>query len=217
MKKAKAVSTEALAHFDAFWERYPKKVKKSFARAKYLKILEEGVDPKEILEGLNNARKEWAMDGNPQFIPHPSSWLNQRRWEDDYVIDPTLEAEAPPPAPPKPKAEPVALFSEDEEKFLKEYGKRPRGAEEVAAFHRAYAEALADLKDAYLLANCAKVAVTDMREDEGNTNKLRRPHYWLEDRAYRDTLDRAKCMPRVHDLSYYKQDDILATIIQEDE
>ena len=135
--QTKKASQEALAHFDAFWNRYPRKIKKSYAKAKYLKALEDGVDPKVILDGLNRARIEWAADGRPEFIPHPSSWINQKRWEDDYIIDPTLEAEAPPPAPPKPKAEPIPLFDENEEMFLKEFGKRPRTADEVSAFHRA--------------------------------------------------------------------------------
>jgi len=28
------------------------------------------------------ATEQWRKD-NGQFIPHPQTWLNQRRWEDD--------------------------------------------------------------------------------------------------------------------------------------
>ena len=38
--------------------------------------------------------EQWLKDGG-EFIPHPASWLNGRRWEDR----PTVEFANPPPSP----------------------------------------------------------------------------------------------------------------------
>ena len=36
--------------------------------------------------------KDWLKD-NGQYIPYPSTWLNQKRWEDeDVVIDKSMSA-----------------------------------------------------------------------------------------------------------------------------
>ncbi len=30
--------------------------------------------------------KDWLKD-NGQYIPYPSTWLNQRRWEDEEILE----------------------------------------------------------------------------------------------------------------------------------
>lgn len=71
--------------FEMFWKEYPKKVKKPVALKAWRKEVsaKEGL-PEIIMTALrkHKAQEDWVKDGG-RFIPHPSSWLNQRRWEDD--------------------------------------------------------------------------------------------------------------------------------------
>jgi hypothetical protein len=70
--------------FDEFWKMYPRKVGKGAAEKKWadLKITDELKI--KILKAIENQRgcDQWTKDGG-RFIPHPSTWLNQRRWEDE--------------------------------------------------------------------------------------------------------------------------------------
>lgn len=72
--------------FDYFWQRYPKKKSRQAAIRAWDK-LRPGL---ELCRTMKAALKqavsspEWAeRDG--QYIPHFSTWLNQRRWEDEGV------------------------------------------------------------------------------------------------------------------------------------
>lgn len=72
--------------FDYFWQRYPKKKSRQAAIRAWDKLKPD----LELCRIMNAALKravnslEWAeQDG--QYIPHFSTWLNQRRWEDEGV------------------------------------------------------------------------------------------------------------------------------------
>ena len=41
-----------------------------------------------LLEAIKKQKKsaQWVKDGG-QFIPHPTTWLNGKRWEDDLPMD----------------------------------------------------------------------------------------------------------------------------------
>ena len=71
--------------FEAFWKAYPKKVGKGDARKKFHKIAPNEVLFNQMMDSLNKAKKceQWVRDRG-QYIPHPSTWLNQSRWEDEY-------------------------------------------------------------------------------------------------------------------------------------
>ena len=68
-------------HFQEFWALYPKKTNKAGAFKAFKKTLpfEFG----DIMVGLTLQinLKQWQ---DKQFIPHASTWLNQRRWEDEF-------------------------------------------------------------------------------------------------------------------------------------
>jgi hypothetical protein len=68
---------------DRFWPRYPRRVGKAAAKTKFVKKAQAcGVEA--ILSGLERAVQEWEARGtDPEFIPHPTTWLNQGRWEDE--------------------------------------------------------------------------------------------------------------------------------------
>lgn len=70
--------------FTEFWLAYPKKTGKGDAFKSWEKI-DPSVDLiKKIMFALNEQSKsiQWQKD-NGQFIPNPSTWLNQERWEDE--------------------------------------------------------------------------------------------------------------------------------------
>ena len=68
---------------DQFWAAYPRHVGKGAARAKFIaQAKKNGVEV--IMAGLARAIGEWKRQGTEaQFIPHPATWLNQERWEDE--------------------------------------------------------------------------------------------------------------------------------------
>jgi len=73
--------TERTADFDAFWAAYPRKVGKGAALRKWTHVKPPLA---KVLEAISwqRATPEWTKDGG-QFVPHPATWLHQRRWEDE--------------------------------------------------------------------------------------------------------------------------------------
>ena len=75
-------------YFSIFWASYPKKVGKGAAEKSWKKIR----PTKDLLEKMLNAIEtakqsmQWNKD-NGQYIPNPATWLNQKRWEDEIIID----------------------------------------------------------------------------------------------------------------------------------
>jgi hypothetical protein len=67
--------------FEAFWEVYPRKIGKGSARTAFEKAIKKE-KPETILQVATfYANKSDLPD--LQFIPHPTTWLNQERWHDD--------------------------------------------------------------------------------------------------------------------------------------
>jgi len=71
------------SRFGVFWESYPRKVGKPAARKAWNAIVGIENHSGEVLAGLSRWIPTWA---DPQFIPHPATFLNQRRWEDEPTI-----------------------------------------------------------------------------------------------------------------------------------
>ena len=72
------------AGFDSFWSAYPRKVAKAEAQKAFTKIKPDADMLAQMLASIAKSRQstDWLKD-NGQFIPFPSTWLNQRRWEDE--------------------------------------------------------------------------------------------------------------------------------------
>lgn len=84
------------ALFPMFWEHYPNKTSKKKAEQIWERIFQgktkeecDTLFPK-IFDGLTRAvvSAQWQKDGG-QFIPHPTTWLNQERWNDEATTLPT--------------------------------------------------------------------------------------------------------------------------------
>lgn len=70
--------------FDAFWAEYPKKVGKDDARKawKKRKVSQALADQMIAAVRLQRESQQWKRDGG-QYIPNPSTWINQGRWQDE--------------------------------------------------------------------------------------------------------------------------------------
>lgn len=74
--------------FEKFYKMYPKKVKKQNVKKWFEKNKPSNELFSSMLSSLEQFRAsaEWQKDGG-QYIPYPSSWLNQKRWEDEFEIE----------------------------------------------------------------------------------------------------------------------------------
>lgn len=70
--------------FEAFWAAYPRKVGKGAALKAWRRISAPASALPAMLTSLEWQREseQWQRDGG-QYIPHPATWLNQSRWEDE--------------------------------------------------------------------------------------------------------------------------------------
>lgn len=74
--------------FEAFWTAYPRKVSRKAAEKAYTKALADVT-----AEQLLTAAKAYAhsvKDSDPKFIAHPTTWLNQGRW-DEFETAPSVD------------------------------------------------------------------------------------------------------------------------------
>lgn len=73
-----------LEWFAAFWQSYPLKRDRAKAQKAWLKLNPDEALRAEIALAIECQRvtADWTKDAG-RFIPHPSTWLNGRRWEDD--------------------------------------------------------------------------------------------------------------------------------------
>jgi len=74
------------AHFDLFWSSYPKKRSKGQAEKTWTKLYDKNGFPdiNTLIASIERQKKsaEW-LKNNGEFIPHPSSWLNNKGWLDE--------------------------------------------------------------------------------------------------------------------------------------
>ena len=72
--------------FNTFWSVYPRRVGKQAAKAAYAKALKK-TTPEAILAGAERLRDDPTRDD--AYTPHPQTWLNQGRWDDEGPAQPT--------------------------------------------------------------------------------------------------------------------------------
>jgi predicted phage replisome organizer len=101
--------------FEKFYKDYPKKVKKQDVKKWFKKNKPSSELFSSMMSSLEQFRgsKDWLKEKG-QYIPYPSTWLNQRRWEDEVM---TKKQE-------QTKYEEVKLTEEEYLEKLKNGGKR---------------------------------------------------------------------------------------------
>lgn len=72
--------------FAEFWRLYPRKVSKAEAEKAYRKLKPDIALQAALLAAVATQSRshDWSKDEG-RFIPHASTWLNQRRWEDQVI------------------------------------------------------------------------------------------------------------------------------------
>jgi hypothetical protein len=90
----KIKSNGCAEEFEQFWRSYPKKVGKKKAQVAW-KNAKDKPDVVDMIKVLDQAKKtdQWTRE-NGQFIPHPSTWLNEGRWADESTTKPLSTTEA---------------------------------------------------------------------------------------------------------------------------
>lgn len=79
--------------FSEFWRCYPRRVGKDAAWRVWQKLKPDTALLAQMLSVLAWQKQQdaWVKDGG-QFIPHPATWLNQGRWEDEPTQQPRVNA-----------------------------------------------------------------------------------------------------------------------------
>ncbi len=71
--------------FEIFWKVYPRKVGKEAAYKAWGKLKPPIEACLSTLEWQKESR-DWLKDGG-EYIPHPATWLNQKRWQDEKAVE----------------------------------------------------------------------------------------------------------------------------------
>ena len=77
----------AVAGFEEFWAAYPRKTAKKAARNAWEKLKPTpGLAQALVLDCQQRvAQGEWDTGRGKAYIPHPATYLNGERWEDEII------------------------------------------------------------------------------------------------------------------------------------
>jgi hypothetical protein len=70
------------SYWQQFWETYPRKVAKQYAYRCFLRALKRGASPEEIISAAERYAELCSLERREKrYIMHPSTFLNDDRWE----------------------------------------------------------------------------------------------------------------------------------------
>jgi DNA-binding transcriptional regulator YhcF (GntR family) len=75
------------AEFEEFWKVYPRKENKRESFKKWKKAVEDITEKKLLVYTIRFAEKVQRDNTQEKYIPHPTTWLNQGRYEDFKKIE----------------------------------------------------------------------------------------------------------------------------------
>jgi len=86
-KEEKGQEDKVLVDFNLFYSEYPKKKAKAAALKIFTKKYKKMPPVNKLIEIIDICKKteEWKKE-NGKFIPYPSTWLNQERWQDEIEV-----------------------------------------------------------------------------------------------------------------------------------
>lgn len=70
-------------NFDEFWNIVPRKISKSQTKKAYVKALRSKVIDHDTIMCKMKEYAKSAKGKEQQYVLHPSTWINQNRWEDE--------------------------------------------------------------------------------------------------------------------------------------
>ena len=79
---------EYIDRFNEFWKHYPRKISKANAEKVWLRLKPDDELTKKIILAIN---KQGLRNREIQFVPHPTTWLNGQRWEDEVTDNKVAE------------------------------------------------------------------------------------------------------------------------------
>lgn len=77
--------------FESFWKEYPEKVGKSKAFESWEKLSPTEKERSMVQLKLQVENNHFRNKSGIDYIPHPTTWLNQKRWEDEIKVEKKLE------------------------------------------------------------------------------------------------------------------------------
>jgi len=86
-KENKSTPAPHATEFAEFWDAYPKKVDRASAERAFSKLADPAALLPIMLKTLEVQKQssQWKNE-HGRFIPHPATWLNGHRWEDDPAV-----------------------------------------------------------------------------------------------------------------------------------
>lgn len=111
--EAKPKAEESAEGFSEFWDAYPRKASKLRALLAWQKLKPDAQALPAILAGIERDRRsaQWQRDDG-QYIPHPATWLNGRRWEDETAERAPQEGQPSSDLHDAPPRIPASAFAE---------------------------------------------------------------------------------------------------------
>ena len=105
--------------FESFWKEYPRKIGKEKCRNWFKSHKPKEDLVQKMIEAVEQQKKskQWS---DPQYIPHPYTWLNQGRWEDELTPSKDSTFQSAPKNPIQWEEAKGSTFEEDL-KFCKEH------------------------------------------------------------------------------------------------
>ena len=140
--------------FEQFWNAYPRKIgkQKCLNYFKAHKVQKSLID--KMLKSIAEQKQseQWQKD-NGQYIPHPYTWLNQGRWDDEPNIDLTH----------KPSDEEIAKAEQMKQEFIE-----ARSNEKISLLERRLSEAKPNSAFAYSLELQIRVAKGELTQEQAD-------------------------------------------------
>jgi hypothetical protein len=80
-------SITTMSFFEEWWVEYPRKIGKGAARKAWDRISPDREFTDKAIAKVRESKQsaDWKRE-HGKFIPHPATWLNQDRWEDEITI-----------------------------------------------------------------------------------------------------------------------------------
>lgn len=80
--------------FELFWSEYPKRTSKKKTQELWVKLSPSEELVEKIITSLRK-QKESSQWQNLQYVPYPTTWLNQERWNDEIIKQQSQSSEEP--------------------------------------------------------------------------------------------------------------------------
>lgn len=115
-KKAAKGAPEYSKSFLEFWGAYPRKVGKPKAFEAWQEIGKRLKNARGILAAIKAQVAAGHLGADIQHVPHPATWLNNARWEDEIATPETLPAVPGARGQPQPRTFHQRKQAENEQK-----------------------------------------------------------------------------------------------------